>query len=145
MPPARPSSASGPWSSCRASCPTSTGSRAPPPEARRKAPSAQKPMHDTDVIRLRLGRVEEMFETPGWDGGLPPERFEPGIDACIGELRSRRSKRPVRLELGLPAPRVDAETSTRLHQAVSRYCADRIMRNDRERRSARRDGYAALK
>lgn len=102
-------------------------------------------MHDTEVIRLRLGRVEEMFETPGWDGGLPPERFEPGIDACIGELRSRRSKRPVRLELALPAPRVDAETSTHLHQAVGRYCADRIVRNDRERRSARRDGYAALK
>jgi len=102
-------------------------------------------MDDTEVIRLRLGRVEEMFETPGWDGGLPPERFEPGIDVCISELRSRRSRGPVRLELTLPAPCVDAETSTRLLQAVGRYCADRIVRNDRERRSTRRDGYAALK
>jgi hypothetical protein len=102
-------------------------------------------MDDTEVIRLRLGRVEEMFETPGWDGGSPPERFEPGIDVCISELRSHRSKGPVRLELALPAPRVDAETSTRLHQAIGCYCADRIARNDRDRRSTRRDGYASLK
>jgi hypothetical protein len=51
----------------------------------------------------------------------------------------------VRLELALPAQRVDAETSTRLQQAVARYCADRMVRNDRERRSTRRDGYASLK
>jgi hypothetical protein len=102
-------------------------------------------MDETEVIRLRLGRVEEMFETPEWDGGSPPERFEPGIDVCISELRSRRSRAPVRLELSLPAQRVDSETSTRLHQAIGRYCEGRIARNDRERHSTRRDGYASLK
>ena len=77
-------------------------------------------MNETEVISLRLGRVEEMFETPGWDGASPPARFEPGIDVCISELRSRRSRGPVRLELALPAQRVDAETSTHLRQAVDR-------------------------
>jgi hypothetical protein len=100
---------------------------------------------ETDMIRLRLGRPEEMFETPVWDGASPPERFEPGIDACISELRSRRSRAPVRLELALPARCVDPETSTRLHQSIGRYCEDRMARNDRDRRGARRDGYAALK
>ena len=102
-------------------------------------------MNETEVIRLRLGRVEEMFETPQWDGASPPERFEPGIDVCIDELRSRRSTAPVRLELALPAQLVDQETSTRLHQSIARYCEDRMARNDRQRRSTRRDGYGALK
>ena len=60
-------------------------------------------------------------------------------------MSSRRSRGPVRLELALPAQRVDAETSTHLRQAVDRYCTDRIVRNDRERRGTRRDGYASLK
>lgn len=102
-------------------------------------------MEDTEVIRLRLGCVEEMFETPAWDGGIPPQQFEPGIDVCISELRNRRPRGPVRLELELPASRVDAGTSARLRQALDRYCAQRIERNDRDRRTTRRDGYAALK
>ncbi len=102
-------------------------------------------MDETEVIRLRLGRVEEMFETPVWDGASPPERFEPGIDVCISDLRSRRSQAPVRLELALPAQRVEPETSTRLQQSIGRYCENRMARNDRERRGTRRDGYAALK
>jgi len=102
-------------------------------------------MDDTGVIRLRLGRVEEMFEAPAWEGGLPPEHFEPGIDVCVSELRNRRPRGPVRLQLALPASRIDAETSAHLHQALDRYCAQRIARNDRDRRTTRRDGYAALK
>jgi hypothetical protein len=102
-------------------------------------------MDKTEVIRLRLGRVEEMFETPGWDGTSPPERFEPGIDVCISELRSRRSRAPVRLELALPVQHVGPETSTHLHQTIGRYCEDRMARNGRARRGTKRDGYAALK
>jgi hypothetical protein len=102
-------------------------------------------MDETEVISLRLGRVEEMFETPGWDGTSPPARFEPGIDVCISELRGRRSRAPVRLELSLPSQRVDPATSTHLHQSIGRYCADRMARNDRARRGTRRDGYASLK
>ena len=102
-------------------------------------------MNETEVISLRLGRVEEMFETPGWDGASPPVCFEPGIDVCISELRGRRSRAPVRLELSLPSQRVDPATSTHLHQSIGRYCQDRMARNDRERRGTRRDGYASLK
>ena len=76
---------------------------------------------------------------------VPPERFEPGIDACISELRSRRSRAPVRLELALPAQRIDPETAAHLHQAIGRYCEDRMANNGRARRGTRRDGYAALK
>jgi hypothetical protein len=102
-------------------------------------------MDETQVIRLRLGRVQEMFETPAWDGASPPERFEPGIDVCISELRSRRSRAPVRLELALPAQRIGPETAAHLHQAIGRYCEDRMANNGRARRGTRRDGYAALK
>ena len=72
-------------------------------------------------------------------------RFEPGIDYCINELRSRPSRLPVRLELELPAPQLDAEARTRLRQTLCSYCDDRIGRNNRERRIARRDAYAALR
>jgi hypothetical protein len=102
-------------------------------------------MDETEVIQLRLGRVEDMFQLAEWDVMSPDCRFEPGIDYCISVLRSRRSRRPVRLELELPAPQLDSETPARLRQALSRFCEDRIGRNERERRTARRDAYAALK
>jgi hypothetical protein len=102
-------------------------------------------MAETEVIRLRLGRVEDMFQTPEWDASSSGG-FEPGIDICISELLSRRrSRSPVRLELELPAPPVEPETSTRLREAIGRYCEDRIAHNDRQRHITRRDGYAALK
>ena len=102
-------------------------------------------MDETDVIRLRLGRAEEMFQSPEWDISSPLGRIEPGNDTCIGELLSRRSRSPVRLELELPAAYVGPETATRLHEAIARYCHDRIARNDRDRRSARRTGYHSLR
>ena len=104
-------------------------------------------MDETEVIHLRLGRVEDMFQTPEWDAMSSHFALEPGIDYCVSELRSRRSRSrsPVRLELDLPASELDPGASTRLRQAVSRYCEDRIGRNERERRIARRDAYAALK
>ena len=102
-------------------------------------------MDKTEVISLRLGRVEEMFETPAWDGTSPPPRFEPAIDVCISELRGSRSRAPVRLELSLPSQRVDPATTTHLRESIGRYCEDRMAHNDRARRGTRRDGYAALK
>ena len=102
-------------------------------------------MDETEVIHLRLGRIGDMFHTSEWDARSPHRRFEPGIDYCISELRSRRSRLPVRLELELPAPQLDSEAPTRLRQAVSRYCEERIGHNNRERRITRRDAYSALK
>ena len=102
-------------------------------------------MDETDVIHLRLGRLDDMFRPSQSDVMSPSYRSEAGIDYCISELRSRRSRLPVRLELELPTPQLDAEMLTPLRLALTRYCQDRIGRNDRARRIARRDAYAALK
>ncbi len=102
-------------------------------------------MAETQVIHLKLGCLEDMFRTSDSDVLSPGGRFEPGIDSCIGELRSRRSRVPVRLELELPSAQLDAEARTRLRETLRRYCEDRIGRNNRERRIARRDAYSALR
>ncbi len=102
-------------------------------------------MDDTEVIHLRLGRLEDMFQTSESDVMSPHYHGEPGIDYCIGELRSHRSRSAIRLELELPAPPPEADALDRLRQSIARYCEDRIRRNNRERRIARRDGYSALK
>jgi len=102
-------------------------------------------MRKTKVIHLKLGRVEDMFQAPDWNPMSSHDAYEAGIDYCVSELRSRRSRSPIRLELDLPASKRDPSTAARIRQAVSRYCEDRIHRNDRERRIVRRDAYAALK
>ena len=100
---------------------------------------------DVDVVHLRLGSAEDLFQSGAADVLSPHYRFEPGFDTCISELRSRRSKLPVRLELELPAAQIAPETPARLSATLSRFCEDRIAHNDRQRRIARRDAYAALK
>jgi hypothetical protein len=102
-------------------------------------------MDEPEVIHLKLERPEDLFVASESDVMSPYHRFEPGIDYCIGELRGRRSRRPIRLELELPTPQLDPEAPTRLRQTMSRYCQDRIGRNNRERLIARRDAYTALK
>jgi hypothetical protein len=102
-------------------------------------------MGEPEVIQLKVGRVEDLFHVSETDAMSPHYRFEPGVDYALSELRSRRSRSPVRLELELPATQLDAETPTRLRQALARYCEDRIARNSRESRIARLDGYSALK
>src|SRR5271163_3486935 len=102
-------------------------------------------MGEAEVIQLRMGRVEDMFQMSEWDAMSPHHRFVPGVDYCLSELRSRRSRSPVRLELEIPAAELDAETPTRVRHTLSSYCEDRIGRNNRERRIARLDAYSALK
>lgn len=102
-------------------------------------------MDEREVIHVRLGRAEDMFQTSEWDPMSSHYRFEPGIDYCISELRSRRSRSPVRLELELPPSQLDPETVVRIPQAIAHYCAERIGRTNRERLTVRRDAYAALK
>lgn len=102
-------------------------------------------MNKAEVIHLRMERVEDMFHVSDSDAMSPQYRFEPGVDYCLSELRSRRSRSQVRLELELPAAQLDAETPTRLRQTLARYCEDRIGRNSRESRIARLDGFSALK
>jgi hypothetical protein len=102
-------------------------------------------MDETEVINLSLGRLDDMFRTPESDVMSPDRAFEPGIDYCISELRSRRSRSPVRLEIELTTSELDSQRLARFRQVLTHYCEDRIGRNNRERRIARRDAYSALK
>lgn len=102
-------------------------------------------MDENEVIHLRLGRLEDMFRTSELNVLSPDTRFEPGVDYCISELRSRRSRLPVRLELEVPSPQLDPQSQARVGEALGSYCEDRIDRNNRERRIARRDAYSALR
>jgi hypothetical protein len=102
-------------------------------------------MDETEVIHLSLGCLDDMFRTPESDVMSPSHRFEPAIDYCISELRSRRSRSPVRLEIELPESQLDAQRLTRFRQVLAHYCEDRIGRNKRQRRIARRDAYSALR
>ena len=49
--------------------------------------------------------AEDMFELTQTDLFSEYRNFLTGIDFCIGELRARRSRRPVRLEIHLPRRR----------------------------------------
>jgi hypothetical protein len=102
-------------------------------------------MDRTEVIHLRLGRLDDMFRASEADPMSPHYLFEPGIDYCVSSLRSRRSRVPVRLEIELAEPPADPEAQSRLRQGIANYCENRIGRNNRERLIARRDGYSALK
>jgi hypothetical protein len=102
-------------------------------------------MAQTEVIHLKLRSLEDMFRTSESDPMSPHYRFESGFDFCISELRSRRSRAPVRLELELPEPPTDPEALVRVRQAIATFCEDRTGRNNRDRLIARRDGYSALK
>jgi hypothetical protein len=110
-----------------------------PPGLRR----IERRMDQTEVIHLKLGSLEEMFRNPESGSMSPHSRFEPGIDYCISELRSRRIRAPIRLELEVPASEPRAQGQ--LRQSIWNYCNERIGRNNRERLIARRDAYAALK
>jgi hypothetical protein len=96
------------------------------------------------VIRLYLNHASEMFEMPQSDLFSEYRNFLTGVDYCISELRSHRTKTPVLLEISLPDVEVDAEVGERIARTMRRYCAHRIAYNNRERRAVRLDGAAAL-
>jgi hypothetical protein len=99
------------------------------------------------VISLRLGAPGELFHPPATDLFSHDRRYyyATGMDFAISELRGRPySRRPVRLEISLPA----AETAEGGDQAVARavrsYCEARTRYNYAERRAALSDGVASL-
>ena len=97
------------------------------------------------VIELRLMRAQDMFEMPQADLFSDYRNFLTGIDFCISELRSRRSRRPVRLEIRLPSEEIDDDTGERLSRTLRRYCKHRIRYNRRETRAVRIDGVSAFR
>ncbi len=96
------------------------------------------------VILLYLNHATEMFEMPQSDLFSEYRNFLTGVDYCISELRSQRTKAPIRLEVSLPDTEVDAEVAERIGRTMRRYCNHRIAYNDRERRAIRFDGAASL-
>lgn len=97
------------------------------------------------VVELRLLRARDMFEMPQADLFSDYRNFLTGIDFCISELRSRRSRRPVRLEIQLPPEEIDDGVADRLSRTLRRYCKHRIRYNRREARAIRIDGVNAFR
>jgi hypothetical protein len=85
-----------------------------------------------------------MFEMPQSDLFSEYRNFLTGVDYCISELRSHRSKTPVRLEISLPDTEVDPDVAERIGRTMRRYSDHRIAYNSRERRAVRLDGAASL-
>jgi len=97
------------------------------------------------VIRLELTRAEDMFEVPQTDLFSEYRNFLTGVDYSISELRSRRSRAPVRLELAMPSTGVDDSTAERISGTLRRCCGHRIAYNKCERRAVRYDGLWSLR
>jgi hypothetical protein len=97
------------------------------------------------VVELRLMRVHDMFEMPQTDLFSEYRNFLTGVDLCLSELRSRRSRRPVRLEVHLPPEEIDDGVPERLSRTLRRYCAHRVRYNQRETRAQRTGGISALR
>ncbi len=90
-------------------------------------------------------RAHDMFEMPQTDLFSEYRNFLTGIDFCISELRARRSGRPVRLEIRLPAEEIDDGVTERLARTLKRYCAHRVRYNQRETRAVRAGSVSALR
>jgi hypothetical protein len=97
------------------------------------------------VIDLRLATPLEMFELPRTDLLSEYRNLLTGVEFCISELRSRRDRRPVRLDIELPPTEIDDRTEVRLAHSLSRYCDQRIRYNRREQHAIRFDGISALR
>jgi hypothetical protein len=97
------------------------------------------------VISLQLTCAEDMFQVPQSDLFSEYRNFLTGVDYSISELRSRRSRAPVRLELAMPSTEVDHRTVEQIGSTLRRYCDHRIAYNKRERRAVRYDGVWSLR
>jgi hypothetical protein len=97
------------------------------------------------VIRLRLTRAREMFELSQTDLFSEYRNFLTGVDFCLSELRGRRSRRPVRLEILLPPAEIDDAVADRLGRTLRRYCDHRIRYNRSEASAQRLGGVSALR
>jgi hypothetical protein len=96
-------------------------------------------------ISVRLLHPQEMFEMGHTDLFSEYRNFRTGIEFALSELRSHHDRRPVRLEISLPASEIDEGLTTRMRRTLHRYCDHRMSYNGRERRATRFDGASALR
>jgi hypothetical protein len=111
----------------------------------RKPPGRSPAGRERQAIELRLMRAHDMFEMPQTDLFSEYRNFLTGIDFCVSELRGRRSRRPVRLDIHLPPAEIDDGVAERLARTLRRYCDHRIRYNRRETRALRVGGVSALR
>jgi hypothetical protein len=100
------------------------------------------------VISLHLERLGELFNPPQADLFNHDRRYyyATGIDFAISELRGHPySRRPVRLEISVPAAEITADADQAAARAIRSYCDERIRYNYAERRGALGDGVASLR
>jgi len=97
------------------------------------------------VIELRLQRPHDMFEMPQTDLFSEYRNFLTGVELCVSELRARRDRRPVRLEIELPPAEIDDELPARMARTLTRYCDHRTRYNAREQWATRLNGFSSLR
>jgi len=121
----------------------------PTPPSNADRPGDASPSTDDDdgyqVVELRLAHIHDMFEMTATDLFSEYRNFLTGVDFCISELRSRRSSKPVRLRIRLPADQLEDGLDQRVGATLRRYCDHRLRYNGRERRALRLDGATALR
>ena len=103
---------------------------------------------DQRVISLRLEHLGELFNPPQTNLFNRDRHhfYATGIDYAISELRRRPySRRPVRLEISVPAAGLAASGDQAVARAIRSYCEDRIRYNLSERRAGLGDGLASLR
>jgi hypothetical protein len=97
------------------------------------------------VIELRLTRPDDMFEVPQTDVFSEYRNFLTGVEFCLSALRGSLSRRPVRLEIQMPAGEISAGLDDRLARTLRRYCEHRLRYNRWESRALRLGGISALR
>jgi hypothetical protein len=97
------------------------------------------------VIELRLVRPDDMFEMPQTDVFSEYRNFLTGVDFCLSGLRGSLSRRPVQLEIQLPAEEISDGLDERLARTLRRYCKHRLRYNRSESRALRLGGISALR
>jgi hypothetical protein len=97
------------------------------------------------VIELRLTGIHELFEMTSTDLFSEYRNFLTGVDFCISELRSRRSRKPVRLDIKIPGDQLEDGMEARVSSTLRRYCDHRLSYNKREGMALRLDGTTALR
>jgi hypothetical protein len=110
-----------------------------------KVPGYSPGRRGRQVIELRLMQPGEMFEMPSTDLFSEYRNFLTGVDFCLSELRGRRSRRPVRLEIWMPPETIDDRVAERLARTLRRYCNHRIRYNRRESQAERVGAVSALR
>lgn len=110
-----------------------------------KSSDSSPPGRKYRVIELRLTRPNDMFEMPQTDVFSEYRNFLTGVDFCLSALRGSLSRRPVRLQIQLPAEEINAGLDDRMARTLRRYCKHRLRYNRWESRALRLGGISALR